>query len=401
MLIKHPKVTFTYYFLSEAIILFLLAIPVFHFFYQWIPYWSYLAIVGAAGLIFSLFTKVTANYSWYFLFIPFLFVLFYMAGFPMEAGLVFTLLLTWRYIKIRGADDRGTENNYLFYTILLGALMSLLIQDTEIFLLVIAQALLLLTGYYISLFAVMEKQERKKANSAMWLGAAGIFAAASAIFLYFFEEGRYLITIIWQGFAQLLGMVLGGLFSLLPFDQLKGLNGTDGTMELEEGAPPPDQDQMAQQVNTLNESSPPYVAIVIAAILLGIIVFLIIRKFKQTFDQVDKKQDTETPHVDLDKENGKKPSLAGRLMKNWRKKPDHPVRRSIMELEQQAARQNKGRHPFETLEDWIKRIPLELDSEVYQKVRYGDEDVSDQEVRELEVQVRRVRDELASRRGER
>lgn len=58
-----------------------------------------------------------------------------------------------------------------------------------------------------------------------------------------------------------------------------------------------------------------------------------------------------------------------------------------MELERQAARQNKGRHQFETLKDWMKRIPLELDAEVYQKVRYGGQDVTVQEARELEGQV--------------
>ncbi|WP_053219877.1 hypothetical protein [Virgibacillus senegalensis] len=65
-----------------------------------------------------------------------------------------------------------------------------------------------------------------------------------------------------------------------------------------------------------------------------------------------------------------------------------------MDFELFAAKIGFGRKRFESIEDWFRRIDLkESDTELYQRVRYGEEQLEEEKIAQFrdEIEVLRVR----------
>ena len=62
----------------------------------------------------------------------------------------------------------------------------------------------------------------------------------------------------------------------------------------------------------------------------------------------------------------------------------------VYDFEQKAAKSHKGRQPFESLEEWFERVDLDSNLSIYQKVRYGNDKITDQELKLLQAQLREM-----------
>jgi len=70
----------------------------------------------------------------------------------------------------------------------------------------------------------------------------------------------------------------------------------------------------------------------------------------------------------------------------------HPVRKMVHEFERQTMKHKIGRKKSETLNEWFERIGLGVSVNVYQKVRYGNMDVTDREMELLRLELERVKE---------
>src|SRR5690625_2748588 len=96
---KHSNITYAYHFMSEAIIIFMIFLPIMYYHYQFVLYWTFLAVIIGICLLFSIYSKFTTKFSIYMLTVPALTGLFYVVGFPIELSIIFPVLMTWRYLN--------------------------------------------------------------------------------------------------------------------------------------------------------------------------------------------------------------------------------------------------------------------------------------------------------------
>ncbi len=83
-------------------------------------------------------------------------------------------------------------------------------------------------------------------------------------------------------------------------------------------------------------------------------------------------------------------------LKREQKTPVEKIRRLIFELELLSARKARGRYEFETVSEWLTRNQF-LNTrlvQAYEKVRYGNESLSDNEIRECDEIVKQLKTEL-------
>ena len=111
---KHLNITYAYHFLSEAIILLLIATPILYLHYRWIPYWSYLMIILISCIVFSLLSRRTANYRAYLLVAIPLFIAFYLLHYWVGGYRVdcITHQKSWKLFDEHPYDDCGRFRHF-------------------------------------------------------------------------------------------------------------------------------------------------------------------------------------------------------------------------------------------------------------------------------------------------
>src|SRR5699024_11721321 len=80
-------------------------------------------------------------------------------------------------------------------------------------------------------------------------------------------------------------------------------------------------------------------------------------------------------------------NLFNRLYDSLFQRPSHPVRRLLYQFERKMIGTSYERHSFETIDRWSKRIGLATNLEVYQKVRYGNLEVNNEEVEKFKKEL--------------
>jgi hypothetical protein len=392
---NHPILTYAYHFLSEAIILFLFVLPFLHHRFMWEPYGSYIITAIAACIIFSVITKFSVHYVWYMLTAPILFIAFYFMDYPIVLSILFAGVFVWRYIDILHEEAVSRENNYIIITLVLTAINSIIVQDTRILVYPFILFAIILFGYIISHLAVVNKSERKQFNTRLPVYFIGMLAAGAGLLLLLFDVIRLIIVTAFQGVLDFIGNVIASIAHLFSFFEPQEME----PVELEEGEA--GENPMAEYWNELEgtsvmETIAPYAIIIISLVFLTILVFVIVwfwknRHYKR-LNEVKQNESVLYTNAELDRS----PSLAS--FSQWRKrifnKPAHPVRKMVYQFERTAAKHQMGRRRSETIEAWLKRIGAEVDFHVYQKVRYADAEVGENEANELKEQIRKTENRL-------
>lgn len=75
--------------------------------------------------------------------------------------------------------------------------------------------------------------------------------------------------------------------------------------------------------------------------------------------------------------------------------PVQLVRKHVFQLERYADRHKKGRESFETWQEWLSRIGInETSLGVYEKVRYGEVEISEKELQAFEQDIRETKKQM-------
>lgn len=381
---KHPDFTYSYHFLSQAIIVFLLAVPFLHFGLDWIPYWSYLGVATVTAAVFFLYSRLALAYGWYLASAPVIFMVFLFLGHPLVLSALFSALLVWRFIKIRKDEVMHQENAYVLYSLLLTMTMFIIVRDTELFVLFLIQIIILLFGYLLSHMLATSNRDQNLIDIKLWLLIAGILTAVTLTVIPLLSFGRVMVIQVWQGFINLLVYAISQLAAVFPQTEMFSTAG-QGLESLQVGLPEEESEEQLEPVYT-DAAAPDF--LIWLYILVGVVLlYFMLKMFKKKFTV------TKTKGVDdvisySKLEDKEKDSIVKRMFRGYRKKPDHPVRELIFEFELVAAQHEKGRKNYETVEDWLKRTELDVDLAVYQKVRYGHKDVTKPEADELKDQLK-------------
>ncbi|MGY0693300.1 hypothetical protein ACW2QC_10985 [Virgibacillus sp. FSP13] len=391
---KHPIITYAYHFMSEAIILFFICLPFMNYYYQWVPYGLYLALVFGICFLFSVYTRFMNNYLPYILTAPGLIAIFIVCGFPIGLSIVFPAVLTWRYINIRGETILERENTYIRITLVLGTGFMLLLNDYQIIVYTFLQFLMMVVGYISSHLTVITKEE-SRFDKKLWLLILSVFAAGTVIIFSLFDTGRFVFIKIGEGLSYVAAIVASKsafLFQFLDFDKV----------ELPDDSSPMGQQQ--EQLNQMEQGDASYLEKVlpfiywgIALIIAAFVILLVVRNLKKQFLVQHQTGVTEAvAYGDLDDDRQKGQSFMNKLFGGYFNKPHHPIRKMVYQFEENAVKNGYGRNASETVEDWFKRVGIDADLAVYQRVRYGEKRVSEKDVAELKVQLKEMEANFSS-----
>ncbi|SHF87289.1 hypothetical protein SAMN05216225_100780 [Ornithinibacillus halophilus] len=280
------------------------------------------------------------------------------------------------------------ESNYLLITIFLSVINLIVVKDSFVMVYLLLQTTTILIGYIAAHFFNIKRDDQKNFNHKLIPGLALSLLVGSGFF-YWFANTPALLK-IWDGFIFIVFRTVGLILSPLEFlDSLEFGKKRESEEEIVMTEP-----EFMEQSDreTLVESIPTSTIITGIAIFVIILVILfIIRLYRQGLKNTEEK---EKVHVDIYDESINKTNQAeswiSKLFNFRSKKPDHRVRQLVFQFERRAIKYDKGRHRFETLEDWLQRLGFKVNFEVYQKVRYGDLNVTQQEIETLEAELKEV-----------
>lgn len=391
---NHLNITYAYHFFSEAIIIFLIVLPILHYHYFWVPYWSYLLVTLLACALFSIITRLKTGYIWYLGMAPVFFITFSVLDYPLFMTILFSGLFVWRYIDIRREEIISRENNYILFTLILTAFVMLLVHYGHVMLYPFFQFIVLVFGYIVSNLAVVKQAERKQFDKKLAVYFVGLLALGAGVFYLLFAYARRTALMIWDGILLLITGSLNGLGKLLSLFTIEKREWSD-----QKSSPGEDDFEYWNKLEEFNvvDTVTNYWVIAVSLLLFSIVLFFVLFLWKKRFHGTIDRLDTEDESVSYqnidqtDKERNRS-ILAG--FKKYFHKPKHPVRKMVYQFEQEAAKTKKGRKYSETVEDWLHRTGWEVDLEIYQKVRYGQQDVSNRDVEHLKAQLKEIESQL-------
>lgn len=388
--------TYAYHFMSEAIIIFLIAVPLLHFEYEFVPYWEYLIVIIGLSILFTVYARFISTYALYIISTPFIGSLLFLLNFSVMISIVLSVLFVWRAITLRqyialGFTDVVRESRYLFITFILAFVLFIVMKSNEVVIYALLQLFVLITGYIGSNLVAIRKEERRQVDCKLPFYLISFIIVGILLIFPFFHIGRNVLNMIWRGFTYVLILISSQavrLFEVVsPF-----LN------DLEESQDESYQMQEEGQLERL-EGAPligevgPYLYWAIFIVALCLITYIAIRLFTKNLKKTEDEQQDNVVSSEQSKTSKGKGGLR-RLFRSFFQRPNHPARKLVYEFEQNLAGTPKERHSHETLEAWSKRIGLPSNLEIYQKVRYGNISISNEEILILQEQLEEFYDVL-------
>lgn len=380
---KHPILLAASYFLSEVLLIFLITLPNLNGYFHGIPYWSYFSLACFICIAFSIYATYLSRLLPYLLTLPFLFTVFYVFGYPLFLSFLYTGLFTWRYLVIQKRATGNHEMNYLIFTIILAVPLFLFIKDYRILVCVILQLLIILSGHFSAHAVMIPKVQRKQIPVTVGIYFITLLGLG-ALILYLLQFAVFKVAGSLLDFTFLILGKFVGLFEFLEDIPPRGshaevLQEVEGDEKEELG------------VSFLEEIAAFVVGytgltIVIAICIITALLFLLLKK-PWYFSRMGTSR-AESYIQSIEKVSPD--NLVTFNLKNYFSKPKHPARKMVYDFERKAAKSHKGREPFESLEEWFERIGLESNLSIYQKVRYGNDEITDQELSVLQAQLREM-----------
>lgn len=363
---QNKRIKYMFHFFSEAIILFLLILPIIHFYYNQELYWEYLFVTAFLCIFYSFFINWLTDNIFYLAFTLIPFALFYITGFPLGLSLLLALILTWRFHMIL-YELTDPEFKYLIITASLTLLMLLLIGSNHLMVYLFLQFFILTIGFSLS---HLQGYVRQYFLYALYLVAALI---AGAFLIYFLHP---LVYRLWDGIVAVIAFTTGKFVGIF-----EGFQFTFEWPEQEQNEQVLEQEKVTELPLILKFITPGLIVFMISLVIFAIIGMIILWKvIKKDKGRFKKTTYAKQKHLSTPLKNHFQPQHVVHLVRSLFKKPSHPVRKMIFDFERKAAMLGKERYRSETIEEWFERLDIEASSDVYQMIRYGDKHVDEREI---------------------
>ncbi|MDY0395984.1 DUF4129 domain-containing protein [Virgibacillus halophilus] len=316
-------------------------------------------------------------------------MLFIASGIPIGLSAVLAIALTWRYMSISREAGLERELFYLKAAFFVAAFDIIVVKESMAFVYTCFIFLIVISGYFTSQFIAVDRNSRKE-TAKIWktvlyfpsllLGPVCLFLCVKGDQFLFWLWNKIINTLIYVATLPLYLLQLSDFdFQKFKAKEVKTLE-DNGERLLPE---PGDNGQ------TISEQAAAYVKWMFIALLLIALLYLVVRVLKRKHQVYDTTV-SQLPRMHFEKEMKEKEAHKKfkHKLRQFALKPRHPVRRMMLAFEKGMREQKFGRKYSETVEEWLRRIGLDDQLEVYQKVRYGEKEVSKDEINELTSKLR-------------
>ncbi|MEN2768399.1 hypothetical protein [Ornithinibacillus xuwenensis] len=389
MVPKNPYISYGYHFINEAIILFLLLIPVFHFYYNWVPYWSYLLLISMITIGFSVIAKKTTSYYPYFISSPFLVLLFLLCGYPFYVSILISIVLIWRYVRIRSELIMRQEIRNMVMTGLLTLIMTLLIREVEVIIYLFFQCMVIVIGSFVSHISVTSIRTQHRSNRMLSVTFA-MFLCIGGMLSYYIAK-QDMLTRLWDTISYAIFLVIGRIVNLFQF--VEDIEFANWLQSRRMGSR---EESLENGTAFLDFLLPGYTLFMISGFVLSVIgLIYIIQIYSNDYSPLGESVSKRVANI-ITNNRKEKHRLLKKIIQNFSFKRANPVRQMVYKFERRATKYQKGREKSETVEDWLRRIGFQTNLEVYQRVRYGEKNVKEQEIFTLRKELQKIEEDFKS-----
>lgn len=392
----HPKnmlITHAYYLISEGIILYLLALPISFYYFREISWWRYFLIIVGIAFVFSICAKFFKSYTPYVALIPIITYVFILLGYPLFLSIAFAGIIAWRYIVIRARLYYNSETAYLSMSIFLTLLGILIVRDIQLVILPLVQIIVNMLGYTISNLVEIDREERKSFNRTMWLKWIGTFTVFTVVIYWLRDSLTLMANGLWNLVGDSLSFILTGIVNIFDFLPINNFVNNHSANEMQ-GVELVNQDEPFELPE--EASSAGNLDFFMVIIICALIIMFILAIYRAMKAKVRERNITSPSNFNKTEE---KLDLPGRrrqvLFRKKKVKIDHPVRKLMYQFEKRAAKLKMGRLSYESLEDWFQRLGFEENIDIYQKVRYGGQEITIKEQEEIKLTLKRLENRLS------
>ena len=366
------------------------------------PILPFLMIVGLGGLAYLyLLSKLKERTPYFVVMILIPLVAYISSLFGLGFGLSITLsaFICWRIIAYYNQGMILSESTILIITlcggflIYLGSVVQVYPHKNITLYLMITQLLFLMLGKILNglfISKINDKNtEAKKQSSSMLILFSGLFGAAIVVAVGF--------PLFFNGLLSLIMSIVGkGLYTLsIPLfnavdnadfernPQGAGADGRGWDNSLE------DNKSIYDFLDGLSWLNLWTVLSILGIMIIAILAFILGRKKMVKNHEAAMAGNPYTVTVESSK----------KAERTWFKKNNAPaekVRKLLYDLEIHAARKGRGRYGHETAQEWLAREKF-LDSKLvlaYEKVRYGEELLSEQENKQCDEIVKQLKSKM-------
>ncbi|WP_156914203.1 hypothetical protein [Paucisalibacillus globulus] len=247
----------------------------------------------------------------------------------------------------------------------------------------VLQFIILVFGFLLSQIAVVDKQIRSKLN--YYLGFYYIALLSLVGFVCYWVISQFYLFQFLDKIVYVILSFVGRIVYIFPFTEefeFKRAQNIAGMGTGEEGV-----EHSNSALTTIASIFGVNVVIGFFISLFGVLMLMMI--FRKDYSPLDVANSGKVANIISTSYNSlTMKSLLKLNVKNFSVYKRHPVRKLIYDFECKANKGNYGRKPFETLEDWLPRIGIqEKNLESYQRIRYGNMDVSEREVEDLKREL--------------
>ena len=365
-------------------------------------YFAYVGTVFVVTFLYYILERLRKSNLFFMLATLLAIGLLYYFDFPIGLAILFPIGFLWRYLNIRHYErdiedmepliHRETINKAnLYIKIALFAAAIVIVYAEEFYVLwyVLILLIVLYAGYLLSHISSIRKQEREGANLKVFSLIPLVFSVgaglASVIFIPFRDVFKKFWVFLANAIIYLASLVVGLIDLVIP-NRMKsrGLenNGTESGGESWDGKTGYFEYSPGIDEGTLT-------------IFLGIISFLILaiiiyRRFKKTQEDLVGRVEAETEYTTIDMKEDEDKGFFKNLFSRRKRLNRHPVRQLIYNFEKNTKKHDLGRYVYESLTEWFDRLQIDLNVSSYEKVRYGKLDISAEEVKQLENQLKEI-----------
>lgn len=324
----------------------------------------------------------------------------YVIQFPPVSCLIMIGFMIWRFIIHDNNSDLRNQMQLIIFMSFACILDVIFFYDTNLIWAALIMLAVIVGGYQLS-HIVVEGSIGVKQSLPFLVGFLVAIIAGSAVVFAVFQAARTVAPYVFNGLIKIVSAGIWWGLDLLGFtgldleplqNMIEGIaNQNNVQMDMEGGGNSfISEDQMNSVYDPPDVFNWWTIGIGIV-ILIAVIFFLSRRKLRdQGKDKAMERIPSETTQVKFTKK-AKSRGLFGKFSE----KPTNEIRLKVFKFEQLTAQNGLGRKQSETIEQWFGRIGIDASYlNIYQKVRYGDSDLSEDEVNLFNKQLERIKTTL-------
>ncbi|WP_153727082.1 hypothetical protein [Salinibacillus xinjiangensis] len=349
--------------------------------------------------------KWTRTYAPFIIFTPIIGIAFYtMLHYPFTLSILLAIFLSLRFIHLVKEGPKENEKTLILITFYIAIIEALIFSTNSVIWIAMLQFFLVLISYYAKHYSSLKQQSSE--NHFSYIGVpvpvivTSIFLFLSGAMYMFFEEIQSLLHGLWGIMVIVLSAVfkvIGVGVELTGITEFKLDSSQSSTEKLQiKNVPKGDYNFLGDSTVSAINNSMNVLAWVGYGFIALVMIWIVVKYFKKNIHEVDQKQASK--HITFQKIHNNDVERKKSITQWFSRHPKHVARKLIFQFEEFSIKKGHGRKYYETIEEWFNRLNLELgDITLYQKVRYGEEEITKEELARLRLELSQLRKEIQNR----